>query len=135
MAILFDLAKKGVHHGDIGHGCEIKGPAAEQASKKELKWKDKLSKNMPGKTMIFLSILASFWEPFRTILGAKGLQKSREILDAILEAKICYPTHFLGSAQRNARGPGEDYGGDKNLFQEKILANLGKESILSLIHI
>ena len=30
----FDFAQKGASHGFIAHGGEIKGPAAEQASKK-----------------------------------------------------------------------------------------------------
>ena len=48
------------------------------------------------------SLLEAFWEP-------KGLQKSSEFLDAILEAKKGGVSPGSGSAWRNARGPGEDY--------------------------
>ena len=51
--------------------------------------------------------MGAFWE-------LKCLQKFNEILDAFLEAKRELWQIFVGSAQRNARGPGEDYGGDKN---------------------
>ena len=65
----------------------------------------------------FGRLLAPFWQP-------KGLQKSSEILNAILEPKRRPQMHPLGSARRNARGPGEDNGGvlertpDKNRGRE-----------------
>ena len=46
----------------------------------------------------FGRLLAPFWE-------SKCLQKSSEILDAFLEAKLGDLTPDLGSARRNARGP------------------------------
>ena len=57
----------------------------------------------------FGRLLGGFWEP-------KCIQKSSEILEAILEAKQGGLTDFLGHAWRNARGPREDYGGGKELI-------------------
>ena len=69
-------------------------------------------------------MLASFWEAFGTILESKCLQKSSEILDAILKPKKGPGPQLWGSARRNARGPGEDYGG----VQEPIPAeNSGRD--------
>ena len=46
----------------------------------------------------FGRLLAPFWQ-------SKCLQKSNEILDAFLDAKLGQQTGDLGSARRNARGP------------------------------
>ena len=76
--------QKNAHRGFIAQGGEIKGPAAEQASKK--------AEQMEGNTLKkqawtnndnftnFGEILEAFWEP-------KGLQKLSEILDAIWRPK------------------------------------------------
>ena len=48
--------------------------------------------------------MGAFWEP-------KGLQKSSEILDAILEVKKEAPPIFLGRPGGMRGGPGEDNGG------------------------
>ena len=52
----------------------------------------------------FGRLLAPFWQP-------KGLQKSSEILNAILEPKKRFTAQLWGSARRNARGPWGTYGG------------------------
>ena len=54
--------------------------------------------------MDFGRLLDPFWE-------LKWHQQIDEILDAILKAKLGDRTGNLGSAQRNARGPGVDDGG------------------------
>ena len=71
--LFVDFAKKGAHHGFIGHGGEIKGPAAEQARKK--------AENMEGKTVekqawkdndIFINfgiMLGAFWGHFGSKIG------------------------------------------------------------------
>ena len=71
----FDFAKKGANHGFIAHGGEIKGAAAEEASREAANMDGKTLKNKAGKTMHLLPILASFWEAFGNILGAKRLSK------------------------------------------------------------
>ena len=55
----------------------------------------------------------AFWEP-------KGVQKSSKILEPILEAKRGPGAHPLGSARRNARGPG----GRKKAGKRTILARI-----------
>ena len=68
---IFDFAKKGAHHGFIAHGGEIKGPAAEQASKKAANIEKGTSKNKLGQTMIFYQC----WLHFGSLLGAKRPSK------------------------------------------------------------
>ena len=64
----FDLAKKGANRGFIAHGGEIKGPSAEEASKKAAKMEGKTVKTQAWKSNnIFIN--------FGFILGAIFDQK------------------------------------------------------------
>ena len=87
-----------------------------------------VNKNKAGKRKIlfyhfwphFGSPLEAFWEP-------KGLQKSSNILDAILEAKKGAPRIFWGRPGGMRGGPGRDYGGvrTQNPGKENLAKNLG----------
>ena len=102
MVTFSDSAKKGVHRGFIAHGGEIKGPAAEEASKKAETMEGTTVKKQAWNNKVFLtnfgSLLGAFWEP-------KGFRKSNKILDVILEAKRGPGMHPLRSAWRNVQGP------------------------------
>ena len=49
----FDFAKKGAYHGFIAHAGEIKGPAAEQASKQAATMEGKTLKKLTWKIIFF----------------------------------------------------------------------------------
>ena len=94
-----DFAKNGAAKSRVGR--------LENRPKSLSKMKKTRFENKGCKHMDFGWIFPPFWEAFWSILGAKALQKSSEILDAFLEAKQRVVTSNVGPARRNAQGPWE----------------------------
>ena len=129
MVTFFDSAKKGAPHEFIGNYHANQGSGAWKSDQKTFQNQGKNGmKTHLEKTCIFYEfwhhfgrLLAPFWQP-------KGLQKSSEILNAILEPKKRFNPQLWGSARRNARGPGRIMEGYENQFRQRIPAeNQGRE--------